>query len=86
MLENPLTPGFGIVPDVLAGREPVLRDLRNAFDSARRSPYLTTLFVRARGTGKTVLLSCARDEAGKRGWVTASATALPGMLEELLKS
>lgn len=83
MLENPFTPEFGIVPDVLAGRESLLNDMRHALRAIRRSPDLTTLFIGARGTGKTVLLSCVREEASRMGWVTTSATALPGMLEEL---
>lgn len=83
MLENPFTPEFGIVPDVLAGREPILRDMRNALSASRRRPDLTTLFIGPRGTGKTVLMSCVREEASRRGWATTSATALPGMLEEL---
>lgn len=83
MLENPFTPEFGIVPDVLAGRDSMLGAMRAALNASRRSPDLTTLFIGARGTGKTVLLSCVREEASRSGWVTTSATALPGMLDEL---
>lgn len=83
MQENPFTPEFGIVPDVLAGRESMLGAMKLALGASRRSPDLTTLFIGARGTGKTVLLSCVREEASRNGWVVTSATALPGMLEEL---
>ena len=83
MRYNPFTPEFGVVPEVLAGRDSILRDMRLAFGSPHRDPSLTTIFIGARGTGKTALLACVRDEALAQGWVAASVTALPGMLEEL---
>lgn len=80
---NPFTPTFGMVPEYLAGRERILADMRRAFEGGRGDPHLSTLLIGARGTGKTALMSCIRDEALSLGWIAASTTALPGMLDDL---
>lgn len=82
---NPFTPDFGIVPPHLAGRQEILSALLRAFDSQNRDPNLTSIFVGARGTGKTALLSLLGSEAEDRGWVTANVTAEEGMLEDILQ-
>lgn len=80
---NPFTPTFGTVPAFLAGRQSILRNMRDAFSDRYGNPNLSTILIGARGTGKTALMSCIRDEALGEGWITASATALPGMLEDI---
>ncbi|MDD5805765.1 MAG: AAA family ATPase [Eggerthellales bacterium] len=82
-LENPFTPSFGQIPAHLAGRTDVIQTLTRAFDSTLRRPDLTTVFSGARGTGKTALLSYLANQAQERGWVVASTTAIPGMLEDI---
>lgn len=70
-VENPYRPGFNEPPRELAGREAVLEDLTDAIEVAAldgRTPR-PTLFVGARGVGKTVLLAQAAAIAGSRfGW------------------
>ncbi len=83
-MRNPFTPSFGSVPPVMAGREQLLDDMRQAFENGSGDPNLSTIIVGARGTGKTALLSALSEEAGLAGWVTASVTALPGILEDIL--
>lgn len=83
--KNPFTPDFGIVPPYLAGRKEITRQLLRAFDGEGRDPNLTSIFVGARGTGKTALLSYLGTEAEGRGWVTANVTAEDGMLEDILQ-
>lgn len=72
MGKNPFTPTFGIVPAHLAGRQGVLRDMRQAFENGLGDPNLSTILVGARGTGKTALLSCIADEAQQRGWIVVN--------------
>lgn len=81
--ENPFTPSFGEVPAHLAGRRQIIKDIVRALESERRRPELTTIFSGARGTGKTTLLSIVSDEAASMGWLVASITAMPGMLEDI---
>lgn len=82
-LENPFTPTFGEIPAHLAGRKTIIARTDEAFASQKRRPELTTLFSGARGTGKTTLLSLIADRASQNGWVVASVTAMPGMLEDI---
>ena len=80
---NPFTPTFGTVPAYLAGRQAILENMNQAFADRYGNPNLSTILIGARGTGKTALMSCIRDEALEAGWITASSTALPGMLEDI---
>jgi len=82
-IENPFTPGFGEIPAHLAGRKPMIADLTRAFRSERRKPELTAIISGARGTGKTTLLTLLANKAEEQGWIAASATALPGMLDDI---
>lgn len=82
-IENPFTPGFGEIPAHLAGRKPMIADLTRAFRSERHKPELTTIISGARGTGKTTLLTLLANKAEEQGWIAASATALPGMLDDI---
>ncbi len=72
-MENPFTPKFGFVPPVLAGRDEVL----NRIAAGRASPAhpdSALLLIGRRGTGKTVLLHVAQDEANEQGWTTLFAS------------
>lgn len=82
-IENPFTPSFGEVPAHLAGRKLVVDNLVRAFRSEQRKPELTTIISGARGTGKTTLLTLLAHKAEEHGWITASVTALPGMLDDI---
>lgn len=82
---NPFTPTFGSVPPFMAGREHIVRDIVRGFDNGPGDPNLSTIFVGARGTGKTALLSYLSREALSHGWVSANASAMPGMLEDIIE-
>ena len=80
---NPFTPSFGQIPPFMAGRSEVIHELVRAFDHGVGDPNLSTIFVGARGTGKTALLTYLGEEALSHGWITASVSAVPGMLRDI---
>lgn len=82
-LANPFTPRFGRVPSHMAGRGDIIESLVEAFEGDLNNPDLTSIFIGARGTGKTALLSYLGLEAEQRGWITADVSAVPGMLEDI---
>ncbi|HAM14843.1 MAG TPA: ATP-binding protein [Eggerthellaceae bacterium] len=82
---NPFTPTFGKVPPYLAGREEIIDEMAQAFTNGPGDPNLSTIIVGARGTGKTALLTCIANEAASLGWITASVSAAPGMLDDILQ-
>ncbi len=82
---NPFTPTFGQIPPFMAGRSHIVEELLRAFGNGAGDPNLSTIFVGARGTGKTALLTYLSEEAAPRGWVTASVSAVPGMLEDIIE-
>lgn len=82
---NPFTPIFGKVPAYMAGRDQLLQEMQNAFNSEGNDPSLVSLFVGARGTGKTAMLSMCADMAEADGWIAARVTAMPGMLDEIIQ-
>ena len=82
---NPFTPVFGKVPPFMAGCESIIDAVVSAFESSGNSPDLCSIFVGARGTGKTALLTYLSNEAERLGWVTANVTAEDGMLEDVLQ-
>ena len=82
---NPFTPSFGIVPDFLAGREAILKEMSRAFENGLGDPNLASVIVGSRGSGKTALLACIGDEARKAGWLVVDSVAAPGMLEDILQ-
>ena len=82
---NPFTPVFGKVPPFMAGREQVIHDIAAALVSNGNSPDICSLFVGARGTGKTSLLTYLANEAEQQGWISARVTAAPGMLEDIVQ-
>ena len=82
---NPFTPSFGRTPLYMAGRELLVNDLAKAFRGNGNDPYLQTVFIGARGTGKTALLSRTCEIASGEGWVCASTTCGQGMLDDLMQ-
>lgn len=82
---NPFTPSFGRMPPYMAGRKPLVNDLSRAFSGNGNDPYLQTILVGARGTGKTALLTRAGEIASAHGWVCANARCADGMLDDLLQ-
>ena len=82
---NPFTPTFGMVPFVMAGRDQVLSDMKQALEDGPGNPNLSTILIGPRGTGKTALLSCIADEARSRGWLAVNAVANDGMLEDIVQ-
>ena len=83
--KNPFTPSFGKTPLVMAGRDQILGDMADAFGNGIGDPNLASVFMGARGTGKTALLTAVSQEAAEHGWVSASTSALPGMLDDILE-
>ena len=82
---NPFTPVFGKVPPFMAGREVIIEAMISAFESNGNSPDLCSIFVGARGTGKTALLTYLSHEAQQYGWITADVTASSDMLDDILQ-
>jgi hypothetical protein len=85
LMQNPFTPSFGKIPAYLAGREYLEIEILDALENGSGNPSQTSLFVGARGTGKTAMLGYLALKAQERGWVTASTTATSGMLEDILQ-
>ena len=83
--KNPFTPSFGKVPPIFAGRQAIIEDISQAFENGLGDPNLASILVGARGTGKTALLSLIASEASQRGWIHATTSALPGMLDDILQ-
>jgi len=82
-MKNPFTPSFGQIPCQIAGRKDVMTELDYAFDNAPGDPSLTSVFVGARGTGKTALLTYYAKEMAGEGWISVNVFCLPGMMEDI---
>ena len=78
---NPFTPSFGRIPPYMAGRKLLMNDFAKAFRGNGNDPYLQTLIVGTRGTGKTALLTQTCDLASGSGWVCANVTCGDGLLD-----
>jgi hypothetical protein len=73
---NPFRPGMGLVPPALGGRDEPLRRAKVVVDRlARRGPAPFVLYRGVRGVGKTALLAYVRQQATKRGILTAHVEA-----------
>ena len=83
-LKNPFTPSFGSIPLQLAGRDSIIRDILEGLDNGPGDPYRATIFVGARGSGKTVLLAKIAEEASANGWISVNVNADSDMLNEIL--
>ncbi len=82
---NPFTPSFGKVPPLMAGRAELFDEMMVAFEDGSGNPNLSAIFAGPRGTGKTALLFALARQASSQGWVTASVSAVPGMLDDILE-
>ena len=81
---NPFSPTFGTSPPALAGRDAILEDLDEAFETGPSHPDYTVLFIGIRGIGKTVMLNAAEDMVRKRGWLVVAEQGNPsGLIERL---
>jgi len=83
-LKNPFTPSFGSIPLMLAGRDRIIRDILDGLDNGPGDPYRSTIFIGARGSGKTVLLAKIAEEASANGWISVNVNAETNMLDEIL--
>lgn len=83
---NPYSPGAGMPPPELAGREDVLEKVRIALGRIRAGrPVKGVMLIGLRGVGKTVLLLQMRDHAEAQGLLLLQVEApesrsLPAML------
>ena len=83
MARSPFTPSFGTTPPVLAGRSELIAQFAEGIEDGPGAAARATLYTGARGTGKTVLLNAAEEQARSRGWLVISETATPGFIERL---
>jgi len=83
-MKNPFTPTFGSIPLQLAGRDSIIRDILEGLENEPGDPNRATIFMGARGSGKTVLLAKIAEEASANGWICANVNADPNMLDEIL--
>jgi hypothetical protein len=81
---NPFTPTFGSIPMLLAGRWNIINAVLNGLRNGPGDPNRSTIFIGARGSGKTVLLTKIAEEAAKIGWISANVTASDTMLDEII--
>ncbi|WP_017595720.1 ATP-binding protein [Nocardiopsis potens] len=78
-VRNPYTPGAGLRPPELAGREDELRRFSVVLERAARGrPERGTVLTGPRGAGKTALLNAFRSLAVQRMWGTGGFEARPG--------
>ena len=84
LLKNPFTPTFGSIPLQLAGRDRIMRDILDGLNNGPGDPNRATIFVGARGSGKTVLLAKIAEEASANGWISVNVNAASDMLDEVL--
>ena len=85
LVDNPYSPGAGLRPAVLAGRQ----DELDAFDALLRRgevgrPSRGLILTGLRGVGKTVLLNELADRAAERDWIIAQLEVRPNGSQALL--
>lgn len=80
---NPFTPGFGLTPMILAGRDLAIEEFTAAL--AGNVPEARAILISgARGSGKTVLLTEFRELALDAGWTDLRLhTSSTSLVEEL---
>lgn len=74
MIPSPYTPGSGVAPHALVGRQHLLDRIGSELlqlRTAGRSATPVTIFTGARGLGKTVLLARAEHTAAEQGFLVA---------------
>lgn len=63
-LRNPYTPGAGVTPTYLAGRDKVVLEIERKLDSAKEGySFRSVIYYGLRGVGKTVLLNTVEAKA-----------------------
>lgn len=82
---NPFTPNFGQLPMYLAGRRNEISDIEYVLEGGLNAPARTSIFIGARGCGKTALLTYFATEAQQRGWICANTACIAGMQEDILQ-
>ncbi len=85
MRDNPFTPNFGQIPMIIAGRSQIISEIERSWNSTPGNPARTSIFVGARGTGKTALLTYFSERCREAGWISANVACIPGMLEDILQ-
>ncbi|WP_422116636.1 AAA family ATPase [Brachybacterium sp. UNK5269] len=82
---NPFTPGFGLTPIILAGRDVAIEEFTAAL--AGNVPEARAILISgARGSGKTVLLTEFKELALEAGWVDLRLHTSSSSLAEELRS
>lgn len=81
--KNPFKPTAGKTPPLLVGREDALDLFKEGIEDGPGAPGLLSIFIGARGIGKTVMLTEARQWAITQGWVVIQETATPGLMARL---
>src|SRR4051794_9702824 len=75
-VENPYSPGAGLRPEELAGRDDEISRFAVLRARARRGRGAQSIVVTGlRGVGKTVLLNELADAARDDGWIVAKVEA-----------
>ena len=87
LVDNPYSPGAGLRPAVLAGRQ----DELDAFEAILRRgelgrPSRGLILTGLRGVGKTVLLNELADRAAQRDWIIAQLEVRPDGSQALLST
>ena len=83
LVRNPFKPTAGATPLLLVGRGEAIEEFKESPDDGPGAPGRLTIFIGARGVGKTVMLTEVANEVLKDGWVALSETATPGLIERL---
>ena len=73
---NPFTPGFGVLPPVMRGRDDLFNKIQVALASGPKHPAFTSLLLGPRGAGKTAALSAIQDDAEAAGWIVCESDEL----------
>jgi len=77
---NPFTPGFGVTPSRLVGRDSVLAEIAAGLDIGPKDKRFSAVLLGGRGVGKTVLLNEIEDITAGSGWLNLSVDATtPGL-------
>jgi hypothetical protein len=82
---NPFTPSFGSIPPFMAGRYRLIEEILKGLENGPGDPNRATIFIGARGCGKTALLIKISEAVSERGWIHANVTAVDGMLEDIIE-
>jgi len=77
-IDNPYTPGAGVPPAVMAGRDEIIHSANIAYNRTLKGNFAKCqLLLGLRGVGKTVLLNRINNEAEDAGCQTAFVEASP---------